>query len=130
SSALLQRFVRVGSRRLQGWRDSEDQSCDQRYRNRERQNLAVNTGLIQTRNVGRAQSNQHLQTPKRKQQTGGAASQREQGAFSEHLPDDSRAARSQSYPNRDLPFPQRRARQKQVGNICTCDQQNKSYRAQ
>src|SRR6185295_5204000 len=128
-AAFLQRVVDIRPRSLQRGNESEDQSGDERYAQGKSEHAAINSCLIETRNVGGRKRNQRAESPNREQQSHRAADHAQQNAFGEQLPNDPPAPRSEGQANRDFFFTHRGAREQQISDVRACDQQHKTDRA-
>ncbi len=96
-------------------------------------NIVPSKPLIFEGREGRAhweKSHQRLCAPGRKQHSQSRSQSGEQQTFRQQLPDDSRPSRAQRDPYRDFPRAGRRARQQQVRDIETGNQQHESHRRQ
>src|SRR5262249_42971001 len=133
AATLFQRLVDIRLCRLPAWRQTEDQSRQDRNGQREEQRDAVNANL--TAQFGERlkseielgqQPRQRLNAPDRQQHPQRAAEQAEQQALRQQLPDHHPPRRAERQPDGHLPAPRRRAREQQVGHVRARDQQHES----
>src|SRR5262249_23933693 len=105
ATALFQRFVEVGLRNLKRRRQAEEDSRQQRNRQRETERPFVDADFAYAGDVRRGKGDQQIDCPKSQQDSEDPARQRQQYAFGQQLPDDVSAACTHRRPNRDLLLP-------------------------
>ena len=87
---------------------------------------AVDSDLVQTRNVGRPELANRRDAEQRDAESGHSAHERQQHVFRQQLSQKTRAIGAHGGANRHLLLANRRARQQQVGNVATGDQQHEA----
>ena len=123
---LLQRSGQAGRRRLERGHHPEDEAGHDRQAERERDHVAVDPHVVQPRNTGRLEPDQHVDAPDRQQQPETAADDAEDDAFGEELADEAAAGGAERAAHRHLAFARRRAREQQVGDVGAGDQQDEA----
>ena len=79
---------------------------------------------IEAWDLQRARAHEHIDAPERQHGARGAADQGEREALDEQLPDDAQTAGAEGGAHGDFPSPRCAAREEQIRNIRTGDQQN------
>src|SRR5262245_34364580 len=95
-------MLQVWPRRLQGRRQSEDQTRQYGERESEKQDALVNIELLQARQIFGAERDKRLDSQPRQAQTASAARRGDQQTFGQQLPDQSKPMRAQGRANRNL----------------------------
>src|SRR6185503_13076727 len=110
--------------------ESKENARRKRDREREAKHSAVNENFMQPRKVIRRQRHERIRTPEREQQSQAATRKRQDQAFRQQEPQDSRAARAQSSAYRKLFLSRGSAREQKVRDVRTGYQQQKRHRAE
>src|SRR5205814_3562944 len=84
----------------------------------------VDVGLLKSRNVGRRNRTNEIETPPRDKQTAAGAAQRKQSAFNQEMPRQLRTACAKRRAHDKFFPPRNSASQLQIRNIRTRDQQD------
>ena len=113
---------------MQGRREAEDGACGDRHSEREEQYSPVDFNIKCKWKIDRwFQRQQHLDDPKRQQQTNSAAGKRKQNTFGEELPDQTQPVCAHRQANRDLFATISGAREHQAGEIGAGDEQHEPH---
>src|SRR6185503_8647077 len=99
--------------------ESKENACRKRDRECKAKHSAVNSNFMQPRKVVRRQRHERIRTPKRKQQSQAAARKRQDQAFRQQEPQDSRATRAKSSAYRKLLLSRGSAREQKVCDVRT-----------
>ena len=108
----------------------EQNACQKRQRDGEKQNTAIQADCLQTRQLFRAELTERVNGPLRQHDSSGAAHRRQQQAFRQQLTRDAPASAAHGRPHCHLPFSHRRPRQQQVRDVYTSDEQHQKHRAE
>ena len=133
-AALFQRAAQIRARRFDSGNESKQNAGQNRQGERESQNAPVEAHIgaafPDARDVAGAEAQNGADAGVACRQTQNAAGQRQHHAFRKKLPDNPAASGSHRGANRNFPFPARRARQQQIGDIRAGDQQHEADRTQ
>src|SRR6266496_4922165 len=125
--------MQIESRRLERWRQTEDNTSQQRETKSKGKNGCVDLqGCDERQGINlavRQRGGERTYTPVGEQQACYSARQRQQDRFREKLPNDTPVARTQRRPNRHLFLSGKRTSQQQAGYVGAGNQQDKGDRA-
>src|SRR5262249_16350114 len=104
-------------------------SSQKRHDRRESQHYCVQSDMSEASDVDRTDRNEDSEQSCPKSQSGSAGDDRKHNAFGQQLTEHARSAGTQRRANRDFAPPRIATNQKQVGNVCAGDEQDKSNSA-
>ncbi len=125
---FLKRLLDLRARRLQCGDQAEDQTGQKSDTKGEGDDRAVDADLIEPRQIGWAHRDQRVGTPPGEQESGCGAEQREQQRLDQKLAHDLKPTRTKRRADRDLALSPGRTSEKEIGHICTCNQQDERDR--
>ena len=133
-AALFQRAAQIRARRFDSGNESEQNAGQNRQSHGESQNAPVEAHIgaafPDAGDVAGEEAQNGADAGVACRQTQNAAGHRQHHAFRKKLPDNPAASGSHRDANRNLPFPARRARQQQIGDIRAGNQQHQADRTQ
>ena len=128
-TGIAHHFNDVDTRELPGRQDSEQHGGGERYQHREPDHMPVECDVLQIA-VGRERGvDERAQANPRDGDTDHAGPKRQQHVFSQQLPQDPRARRSERGTDAELLLANERLRQQQSGNVGARNQQQQKHRA-
>ena len=130
TAALLEHRHQVELCRPPCWCQTEQDSGQQRDRQRKQQDVAVDSDLIHPRKPIRRHRQKDPQAAPADEHSGGAADQTQQQALGQQLLEQAAASRAKRQADGDLSLPSCPARQQQIRHVGAGDQQHESSRAQ
>ena len=130
TAALLEHRHQVELCRPPCWCQTEQDSGQQRDRQRKQQDVAVDSDLIHPRKPVRRHRQKDPQAAPAHEHSDGAADQAEQQALGQQLLEQPAASRAKRQADGDLFLPPCPARQQQIRHVGAGDQQNQSRRAE
>ena len=124
----LSEFRRIIADEMPGWQHAGEQSGRQTHCGREQEYRHTENDRTVRPNRRRHLRRQQLHAPYCNDQAGGAAGEREQRRFDEHLADQAPSARADRRPHCDLPLATGGLRQQQVRHVDAGDQEDEANR--
>ena len=99
-------------------------------RKRKNQHGGVEMNAARARQICRCEREQGIESPARDEQAGRAAAEREEHAFGQQLPNESKTARPERGANRKLAMPRGRAGEEEIGDVRAGDEEHAADRAE
>jgi hypothetical protein len=97
---------------------------------RHRQHPSVHRDVVEARKQPRRHGDEGMHRPRRERDADRGSGQGEHETFRNELSNDAPGGRAERGANRHLTRSARGANEKQIGDVCTGDQQHESHRAQ